>query len=68
MRQHVAQIRVEIDPAIDVELRRWSQIEGRGKRRQASVLLQKVVRLRQKGRDGLAKLGPDSILRELELA
>lgn len=50
-------IRVKADPETNVELEKWAKDEDRSKRRHASVLLRKLVKIRREKPDALRALG-----------
>lgn len=63
----LAQIKVEIDQKLDLDLTEWAKSEGRSKRRHASVLQERLIRLRLRGSDALGRMPAAELLRELDL-
>lgn len=55
--QELINIRVEVDPQIDLDLRKWAKKEGRSKRRQVAVLLRKLSAIRKSNPSELERLG-----------
>jgi hypothetical protein len=60
MAQDVIPIRVEVDRESDAELRTWSKIEGRSKRRHAAIVLRKVTQARKINPAALKAIGLES--------
>ena len=57
MGQKLINIRVEVDRDTDHEFEKWSESEGRSKRRHAAILMRKLTSLRKTRPDDLVKLG-----------
>lgn len=57
MGHRIETIRVELEPDTFNELEKWSDAEGKSKRRHVSILLRKLANLRKKNPAALAELG-----------
>lgn len=53
----VIRIGVEVDRETDMEIERWSQEEGRSKRRHTAILVRRLTNLRKTHRQDLERLG-----------